>query len=304
MNHTGGSDLGGRLPRAALDTLLAHVCEIVGIDPTGAELIKFTNNAVFRLPAASAVVRIAGSPTMKGRAGKVVRAAQLFAERGLPTVHLVPSIEQPIAVNDNVVTIWQTVPEVGPTPTGADLGHVLRRLHAITDGTADLPEWHPLASIRNRLADAEGLGDHEYRFLTSACDELEATLSTVRYMLPPGVIHGDATVANLIGGPNGPVICDFDSTSVGPREWDLVPVATGHLRFATAGTNQPLLAATYGLDITTWDGFPVLRRLRELQLVTSVVPVLQSNPGLRTQWRHRLETFRSNDSQARWQLYT
>jgi aminoglycoside phosphotransferase (APT) family kinase protein len=304
MKDNGESDPGGRLPRAALDSLLVHVCRNAGIDPTDAELIKFTNNAVFRLPSASVVVRIAGSLTMKQRADKVVRAAHWFAAHGLPTVRLLAGVQQPMVIDGNVATLWQAVPEVGPAPTGADLGRVLRLLHSTTDRTTSLPQWQPLAGIRERLADAEGLDGNIYTFLSSACDELEAALTRVRYILPPGVVHGDATVANLIGGPSGPVICDFDSTSIGPREWDLVPVATGHLRFATAGVNQLLLATEYGLDITTWDGFPVLRRLRELQLVTSVVPVLRSNPSLRSQWRHRLETFRSNDGQARWELYT
>jgi hypothetical protein len=86
-------------------------------------------------------------------------------------------------------------------------------------------------------------------------------------------------------------------------EWDLTPVAAGHFRFANPSDNQALLAEAYGVDITRWPGFPVLRRLRELQLVTSVVPVLHSNPGLRQQWQHRSQTFRAGDVGARWELY-
>jgi hypothetical protein len=80
-------------------------------------------------------------------------------------------------------------------------------------------------------------------------------------------------------------------------------VAAGHLRFVSKADNQTRLAAAYGFDVTAWDGFAVLRRLRELQLVTSVVPVLRSNPGLRQQWQHRLRTFRDGDEDARWELY-
>jgi Ser/Thr protein kinase RdoA (MazF antagonist) len=153
------------------------------------------------------------------------------------------------------------------------------------------------------LADAEGLDPDDHDFLAHACDEVEYALESVRYILPPGFIHGDATVANLVPGPDGPVICDFDSAAIGPREWDLTPVAAGHLRFVNAVNNQALLVAAYGFDVTAWDGFPVLRRLRELQLVTSVVPVLRSNPGLYEQWRHRLRTFRDGQDRERWELY-
>jgi Ser/Thr protein kinase RdoA (MazF antagonist) len=132
---------------------------------------------------------------------------------------------------------------------------------------------------------------------------LDAELAEVTYVLSPGFIHGDATVANVVSGPHGPVISDFDSAATGPREWDLTPVAAGNLRFVSRADNQTPLVAAYGFDVTTWDGFPALRRLRELQLVTSVLPVLRSNPGLRRQWQHRLRSFRDGDEGARWELY-
>jgi hypothetical protein len=47
----------------------------------------------------------------------------------------------------------------------------------------------------------------------------------------------------------------------------------------------------------------VLRRLRELQLVTSVLPVLDANPALRPQWRLRLDSLRDGDDGVRWSPY-
>ena len=63
------------------------------------------------------------------------------------------------------------------------------------------------------------------------------------------------------------------------------------------------LAIEYGFDVLTWSGFPVLRQLRELRLVTSVLPVLNTNPGLRAQWRHRLDTLQRGDITTRWSTY-
>jgi hypothetical protein len=51
----------GRLTRDKLDAVLAGVGRQVGVDVRGAQLIKFTNNAVFRLAAAPVVVRVGGS---------------------------------------------------------------------------------------------------------------------------------------------------------------------------------------------------------------------------------------------------
>jgi hypothetical protein len=292
----------GRLSRDRLLSLLAMIGHSTGLDVRDAELVKFTNNAVFRLPHEGVVARIAGSLVVRQRVPKVVLVAGWLATHDLPAVRLLPDFSQPLTVDGELVTLWHEVPRSGPPPTGTELGRLLQRIHALP-APADLPAWNPLGSIRTRLTDAEDLTEDDHTFLTAACDDVQAAIATVQPTLPPALVHGDATVANLIPGPHGPVICDFDSTSYGPAEWDLTPVAVGHLRFGNT-TNQPLLAAGYGFDITTWPGFPTFRRLRELQLVTSVVPVLRSNPTLRQQWQHRLQTFRSGNMTARWERYT
>jgi hypothetical protein len=292
----------GRLGRDRLLSLLAMIGNGTGLDVRDAELVKFTNNAVFRLQHEGVVARIAGSLVVRQRVPKVVLVARWLAAHDLPAVRLVPGLPQPLTVDGELVTLWYEVPRVGPPPTGTEMGHLLRRIHALP-APAGLPAWNQLDGIRTRLADAEDLAEDDHAFLTAACDDVHAAIATLVPTLPPALVHGDATVANLIPGPHGPVICDFDSTSYGPAEWDLTPVAVGHLRFGNTA-NQPLLAASYGFDITTWPGFPTFRRLRELQLVTSVVPVLRSNPTLRQQWQHRLETFKRGDMTARWERYT
>jgi aminoglycoside phosphotransferase (APT) family kinase protein len=258
---------------------------------------------VFRLTRAPVVVRIAGSTAVRNRTNKVVNAARWLAEHDAPAVRLLPGIEQPIKAAGHVATLWQEVPAVGPKPTGADLGSILKVIHALPAPTVELPAWNPLGPMRERLDDPEGIEPEDLAFLRERCGAMAEELASVEYVLPSGPVHGDAFMGNLIPGPNGPVICDFDSASTGPREWDLTPVATGRLRFSYPGNTHNELAASYGFDVMSWDGFPVLRQLRELQLVTSVVPVLRSNPSLRSQWEHRLKTFRSGDVTAKWTPY-
>lgn len=57
------------------------------------------------------------------------------------------------------------------------------------------------------------------------------------------------------------------------------------------------------MDILRWQHFSVLRQLRELQLVTSVLPVLKTNPALFEQWRYRFVSFRTGDTSVNWTLY-
>lgn len=56
-------------------------------------------------------------------------------------------------------------------------------------------------------------------------------------------------------------------------------------------------------DVIGWPGFPILRRLRELKLVTSLVPAPGSRAVLRPQWQRRLDTYRNGDQEARWSTY-
>lgn len=222
-------------------------------------------------------------------------------------MRLWPDLAQPLHVGPDLVTVWRQVTPGGPDPTPGDLAAVLRSIHALDCPPRDLPAWSITGGIRCRLATATGLDPDTHAYLTGQVADLESqvkALADLPPLIPPGVVHGDAHLGNLLPSPTGPVLCDFDSTSLGPREWDLTPVAVGAARFGYRLDVHHGLADAYGVDVTTWRGFPTLRRLRELQLVTSVLPVLNANPALRPQWQHRLNTFRDNDYHTPWTPYS
>lgn len=289
-----------------IDAIARQVCERVGLNPDGLHLIKFTINAVVALPAAGAVLRIAGSAPTRARIPSVIAAARWFADHDLPTVRLWPDLDQPLRVGVHQATLWRQTGTGGPPPTPADLAAILRTLHTLDDPPA-LPRWAPLDGMRRRLTsamvDAVGVDLATIELLTAECDALDDDLACldVEPLIPPGVIHGDAHLGNLIpAAPGRPVLCDFDSTTIGPREWDLTPAAVGALRFDYGPRVHHELSNAYGVDVTTWAGFPVLRRIRELQLVTSVLPLLAVNPALRPQWEHRIATLAVPDPDAPW----
>lgn len=294
----------GRFTRENLRSALADVCAQVGLDPAGARLLRFTNNAVFQLVSAPVVVRIVGSVALRHRVRKVVRVATWFAERDVPAVRLVPGVRQPIEAGDHTATVWQAVPpHDGPPPRPADLARLLRAVHRL-DPPPDLPAWDPLDDVRRRLGEAKGLPGDDLEFLRRRCDEVSRKLAEVPFALPPGFVHGDAHLGNLIPAPGGPLLCDFDSSCVGPPEWDLTPLAVGVNRFGEPLSLYAELAAGYGFDVTRWAGFPVLRELRELKLTTSVLPIMDSSPEVRPELLRRLRDFRLGDTAARWSRYT
>ncbi|GAA4413319.1 aminoglycoside phosphotransferase family protein [Actinokineospora soli] len=293
----------GLFTRENLRSALADVCAAAGLDPCGARLLRFTNNAVFLLASAPVVVRIVGSVALRHRVRKVVEVARWFAEHDVPAVRLVAGLEQPVVVGQYTATLWDEVP-VGDRPSRpADLARLLRAVHALPP-LPGLPAWDPLDDVRRRIGEADGVDGGELDFLRERCAEVAERLTRVEFVLPTGFVHGDAHLGNLIPSPAGPVLCDFDSSCVGPPEWDLTPVAVGVRRFGEPVSRYAELAGAYGFDVTAWPGFPVLREVRELKLTTSVLPIMNSSPEVRPELLRRLRDFRLGDTSAIWSRYT
>lgn len=292
----------GRYTRPKLAMALAEICGAVGLDPSGARLIRFVNNGVFWLREHPVIVRIVLAPSFSYRADNVVEAARWLAEHDVPAVRLLPGVPQPVRAGGHLATLWEAVPESGPAPGGQDLAALLRRLHSLP-APSTLSGWQPMEDVRRRLADAEHLDPEDRYFLEQRCDDVESRLDRLTFPLPRGVVHGDAHLGNLIASPNGVLLCDLDSLCVGPPEWDLTPMAVGRLRMGHPPERYERLAAAYGFDITRWSGFQVLRDLRELKITISVLPILRSNPGIWGELRRRLRSMRDGDTSAQWAPY-
>ncbi|HKS46669.1 MAG TPA: aminoglycoside phosphotransferase family protein [Amycolatopsis sp.] len=296
--------LPGRFTREKLDWALAETAALLGLDHRGAKLVRFTNNAVYALAGAPVVLRIVGSRALRHRVAKVVAVARHFERHAIPAIRLLPGVDQPIHVGEQVITAWVKVEQAGRRATAKDLGRLLRRVHALPPPDDGVGEWAPLADVRARVADAEELDARDRRFLLRRCAEVEAALGELEFPLDPGLIHGDAHPGNVIVGPDGPVLCDFDSSCVGPPEWDLTPLAVGRERFGDPVGRYRMLADTYGFDVTRWEGFAVLRAVRELKLTTSVLPILRSHPQVRAELRRRLDDLRGGQMLVPWSRYS
>jgi len=295
---------GRAFSRDRLSEILAGVCATAGLDPTGATLIKCTANAVFRLASAPVVVRIGASAALRHRVEKVVHVATWLAEHDLPAVRLLPGVDQPVQYDGYVATVWEAVPEGGRRPRGRDLGKLLRRIHDLPQPASWLPAWRPLADVQARIGEAVDLDPADLAFLQDRCDDVADRLSRLEFPSAPSLVHGDAHLGNLIASPAGPVVCDFDSSSLGPPEWDLTPLAVGVIRFGEPAGRYRELVRTYGVDVTRWSGFEVLRAVRELKLITSVLPIIASRPEVRAELFRRMADVRRGNTSARWARYT
>jgi len=294
--------LDGRYTKKKLDEVLRRACARLGVDHRGATLLRFTNNAVYSLAHDPVVVRIVGSQALRHRAGKVVRVARYLAEHGVPAVRLFDGVDQPLSVDGYAVTVWHHVHPVRRTATPAELASLLRLVHSLPPPD-DVPAWAPLDDVRARVSEAEELAAEDRSFLLDRCAEVEAGLRELDFVLPPSLVHGDAHPGNVIAGADGPVLCDFDSSCVGPPEWDLVPLAVGRTRFRDPPERYGELVRHYGFDVMEWEGFAVLRAARELKLTTSVLPIARSQPTVRRELARRLADLRAGRTDGWWVRY-
>jgi aminoglycoside phosphotransferase (APT) family kinase protein len=310
--------------RTRLESALAAICGQAGLDHAGAVLVRYTMNAVYRINAAGVVIRMTTGPTAASRTERVAHIAATLADRDLPTARLAPGICQPMHAAGWSATVWMLLPQPpGHRFAPVDLAKPLRAIHAANDLHDGLPTWDTVGKSRDRIAQIETMDGPELHYLEEwaldfvglkldkiidwlqrRCNELTSALDSVEWTLPWSAIHGDAHKGNLLLGTDGSaVICDLDSVTCGPPEWDLIPAAHGALRFGDDLSQSKAFADAYGIDVTACPAWETLRQVRELQLLSSVIANLPGRPDVASELAHRLRTSLAGDQVTQWHRY-
>ncbi|KZM70458.1 phosphotransferase enzyme family protein [Nocardia terpenica] len=285
---------------AELHAAVVDACERMGLSSDGAQLIKYTVNAVYRLDI-PVVVRMGSGNVGQVRGHRLIETAQWLAARDAPTVRLLDG-HQPVIVDGYTVTFWHEL-ETRTDWTARHLAQPLRALHRLSP-TASLPAWNPFDIARRRLDAADSsLPSDDLRWLRDQWRAAEQCYAETKSTMPMGVIHGDPHTGNLLLDESGRIVlCDLDETGVGPLAWDLVPQAVGAARFDRADFYSEFVEA-YGSDVREEPYWPVLERIRELIMVTGVVPDMGHRPEIAAEHAHRLASLRSGDTSAIWHRY-
>ncbi len=286
------------LPAVAAPAL-RQAAECCGLDPRGARLIRLFATAVYHLPAAVAVARIAlvTSPDTVTRLATSVAITRWLSATGFPVVQPLP-VDQPVTSHGCAVTFWRYLPQegAGPQPGPADLGVLLRRLHRLEPPPVPLPVYQPLVSVRQAIESSCAIGEDERAWLRDCCSRLLNAYGRLSFSLPPGMIHGDAWHGNLLRDGHRVVLADWDAVSTGPREVDLIPTLQGP-RFGLPDDQRDAFIAAYGHDIRSWDGYPILRQIRELSTITALLRDGHIDVGARRELQLRLRSLRTGDDQ-------
>jgi aminoglycoside phosphotransferase (APT) family kinase protein len=168
-----------------------------------------------------------------------------------------------------------------------------------------LPPLDPFASAAHRIAASTWLNPGDRSFLASRLAELQDAWRRLKFALPEGVIHGDASVGNVLRDRQGsPVLIDLDGFAIGPREWDLVLTALYYESFGWHTRQEyQAFARAYGFDIMHWPGYPALRSIREFLMVTWVIQKAAESDQVAAEAHKRITALRTGASRTDWQPY-
>jgi Ser/Thr protein kinase RdoA (MazF antagonist) len=285
--------------------VLARVCREVGEVAEGAELLRLGENAIFRLAGrSSAVVVRVGRELARLPVARRELCVSRWLSGQLPVAQVYEQVpDQPWVVDGHPVTFWRYVAPQPARPTVVDLALILKGLHALSGSPCQLPRFDPLATVRARLDRGVGLTEADRAFLAARCQAVEAVLPGLEFVLPPGPIHGDAHTGNLLGGAGAAVLTDFEVAAIGPREWDLVPVAVGRARLGITDDLWEAFVAAYGFDVCTWPGFPAFREARELGMTTWLAQNAGHSKAIAAQVALRMRCLRDGDQDREWTAF-
>lgn len=278
------------------ESAVRHAAKLCGLDAQKAALIRLFATAVYHLPAADAVARVTAltSDNALARLDTSVKVTRWLIGMGFPAVEPL-AVEQPVTTDGCVVTFWRYLPQDGPGPALADLGRLLRRLHTLPLPPSELPAYRPLTSVRQAIETSQAIGNQDREWLTGYCVRLLEAYDQLRFPLPAGMIHGDAWRGNLLRGcDGGAVLADWDAVSTGPREIDLTPTLQAP-RFGLPEKEASAFAAAYGYDLRSWDGYQVLRDIRELSTITALLRNGHTDADARLELQIRIRSMRTRD---------
>ncbi|MBN9735402.1 MULTISPECIES: aminoglycoside phosphotransferase family protein [unclassified Pseudonocardia] len=283
---------------------LVAACRRVGIRVGSVETIRIGSNAVFRLDG-EVIGRVAPDRRAWDDAERQIRVARWLERVGYPVARPLP-VEQPIDGAGRAVTLWRSVCRGEVYAPIGDVARLIRELHAL-EPPHDIafPPLRPFGAVGDELPDLRHLSPANRGFLDERIRWARVTFPELPFVLPPGVVHGDANVGNVLRGDDGgPVLIDLDGVAVGPREWDLVQTAlfSDRLGWHTADEYREFVRV-YGYDLTGWEGYTELADMREIAMTTWLGRRAGESATTAAEVEKRITALRTGASRRGWRPF-
>jgi Ser/Thr protein kinase RdoA (MazF antagonist) len=180
------------------------------------------------------------------------------------------------------VTLWGCVESrVGEPIDFEQLGEIVARLHQISptelDGVVDLPfcdaDWLDVARGLEQARALCALSAAELQALDRACERVSGWQELAR-AAPRVICHGDVHPQNVLMGPRGVVLLDWDSVCTGPPAFDHAALMTWSERWAGEPSTYRDFAEGYGADLSANS---LGRQLAELRLLAATLNIAISS---------------------------
>ncbi len=305
ISGSGGGPVGGGTEFTAegVAVVLREACEAAGLDATGAELLRLGSNAVYRLASLPIIVRIARDPAVLPEMERAVAVARWLETVDFPATRVPSDIAQPIVVRGLVVTFWESVQEREEYATVGELADLLRRLHWLEEPESlGLPYFDPMAKLSASLNGLEAVSEEDRSFLEERAARLGKEYDRLDFVLPYGMIHGDASIGNILRHRDGhAVLIDLDGFALAPREWDLIQTPLFYDRYGwhTAAEYADFVHR-YGFDLMNWPGYETLADLRELMMVAWLGHQVGVSERSAAEFARRVRSLRTGEGRKEW----
>jgi hypothetical protein len=288
-------------PRA-LDAV-TQAADAAGLASRSARLLRLGENAVFELDG-GVVARVARGVHSQADVRRTVAVARWLAAAGIPAVQAL-DVNQPVECGGLLGTFWESLGDGQHYGTTADLAQLLRKLHSAEPPAGlCLPQLDPFDRAERRLKSAP-IADDDRAFLLDRMVQLKDRYAAMAFVLPAGVIHGDANVGNVLVGQDGtPRLIDLDGFCTGAREWDLILTAIYYDRYGWHTREEyEIFCQSYGYDVRAWPGYEVLADVREFLMVTWMSQNADQDARTSAELAKRIHSLRSGSGRRDWQAY-
>ncbi|WP_461026205.1 phosphotransferase [Streptomyces sparsus] len=288
------------------EAVLAEACRSTGLDAAGAQLLRLGSNAVYRLDTAPVIVRIARDVSVKEQMTRAVRVARWLAAEDFPATRALADVQQPLLVGGRVVTFWENAQDREEYARLDELADLLRRLHWLEEPESlRLPYFDPAAKTWQSLRGLDGVSAEDRTFLEQRATDLLKEYDKLDFVLPFGMIHGDANVGNALRNHSGrAILIDLDGFALAQREWDLVLTALYYERFGWhTQAEYESFVFHYGFDLLNWPGYSALADLRELMMTIWLGHKVSTDARSAEEFARRLQSLRTDGSRRDWQPF-
>ena len=99
------------------------------------------------------------------------------------------------------------------------------------------------------------------------------------------------------------MLTDFESAAIGPREWDLLPTAVAVERYGLAEEQYRAFVNAYGFDVRSWEGYPVLREIRQINMTTWIMQNAGQSPQIAAEFKLRVSSLRERNFERSWHVF-